>query len=301
MFEIFSDCSRLKFTDHGEQILSWIWKHPLSGRELEIISGYNISEPFFSSGSYLMYPWVNRHTDDRIRLGEEWISLSSIINKDKNGYPIHGLGFAWKRKVLQKTEDSIQFELSPEKELLNSSLGNVIVRETYSLRRIFNEEILTLETDFLNHNSYPFRFCYGYHPYFRIQSDKQPCILRSNLSKQIPLKEDLTPIYPIYARETDRFRLEKIPILDSLFFGKDAWVLLQIPDDSYGVRIRSNLSNKNDIQLSYFQIYTDFSKNRIAIEPMSAPGNAVVNGFSLTTILPEEKKSGSFQIVVKCI
>lgn len=82
---------------------------------------------------------------------------------------------------------------------------------------------------------------------------------------------------------------------------EDAWVLLQIPDDSYEVRIRSNLSNKNDIQLSYFQIYTDFSKNRIAIEPMSAPGNAIVNGFSLTTILPQEKKSGSFQIVVKCI
>lgn len=167
-----------------------------------------------------MYPWVNRHTNDRIRLGEEWISLSSITNKDKNGYPIHGLGFAWKRKILQKTEDSIQFELSPEKELLNSSLGNVIVRETYSLRRIFNEEILTLKTDFLNHNSYPFRFCYGYHPYFRIQSDKQSCVLRSNLSKQIPLKEDLTPIYPIYTRETDRFRLEKIPVLDSLFLEK---------------------------------------------------------------------------------
>ncbi len=297
--EIFSDCSRLKFTDHGEQILSWSWKHPLSGERLEIISGYDEKEPFFCSGSYLMYPWVNRHTDDRIRLGQEWISLSSIGTKDKSGYPSHGLVYSWKRRIVRKTNDSIEFELCPEDVLSGSFLGRVIVRETYSLGRILDEEVLTLETSFLNLNSYPFRFCYGYHPYFRMKSDR--CLLRSNLRKQILLQEDLTPVYPIDGTKTDRFTLKNIPVLDSLFFGEDAWVLLQVPDDSYQVRIQSNISMGNDIRLSYFQIYTDFAGNRIAIEPMSAPGNAFLNDFSLTTILPEEEKSGSFQILLSML
>ncbi|EMK09842.1 aldose 1-epimerase [Leptospira sp. serovar Kenya str. Sh9] len=297
--EIFSDCSRLKFTDNGEQILSWSWKHPLSGERLEIISEYDEKEPFFCSGSYLMYPWVNRHTDDRIRLGQEWISLSSIGTKDKSGYPSHGLVYSWKRRIVRKTNDSIEFELCPEDVLSGSFLGKVIVRETYSLWRILDEEVLTLETSFLNLNSYPFRFCYGYHPYFRMKSDR--CLLRSNLRKQILLQEDLTPVYPIDGTKTDRFTLKNIPVLDSLFFGEDAWVLLQVPDDSYQVRIQSNVSMGNDIRLSYFQIYTDFAGNRIAIEPMSAPGNAFLNDFSLTTILPEEEKSGSFQILLSML
>ncbi len=290
--EIFSDCSRLKFTDNGEQILSWSWKHPLSDKWLEIISGYDEKEPFFCSGSYLMYPWVNRHADDRIRLGEEWISLSSMGTKDKNGYPSHGLVYSWKRRIVRKTNDLIEFELCPEEVLLGSSLGKVIVRETYSLRRILNEEVLTLETSFLNLNSYPFRFCYGYHPYFRMKSDQ--CLLRSNLRKQIPLQEDLTPVYPIYGTKTDRFTLKSIPMLDSLFFGEDAWVLLQVPDDSYQVRIQPNVSMGNDIRLSYFQIYTDFARNRIAIEPMSAPGNAFLNDFSLTTCSSGRRKERKF-------
>lgn len=297
--EIFSNCSRLKFTDNGEQILSWSWRHPLSGEWLEIISGYDEKEPFFSSGSYLMYPWVNRHADDRIRLGEEWISLSSIGTKDKNGYPSHGLVYSWKRRIVRKTNNSIEFELYPEEVLSDSSLGKVIVREIYSLWRILDEEVLTLKTSFLNLNSYPFRFCYGYHPYFRMKSDQ--CLLRSNLRKQIPLREDLTPAYPIYGTKTDRFTLESIPVLDSLFFGKDAWVLLQVPDDSYQVRIQSNVSMRNDIRLSYFQIYTNFTGDRIAIEPMSAPGNAFLNDFSLTTIFPGEEKSGSFQILLSML
>ncbi|MDI7165056.1 aldose 1-epimerase [Leptospira santarosai] len=296
MSEIFSDRSRLKFTNHGEQILSWSWKHPLSGKRIEIISGYNEEESFFRSGSYLMYPWVNRHADNRIRLGEEWISLSST---GANEYPSHGLVYSWKRKIVLKTKDSIEFELCPEEALSGSSLGKVIVRETYSLRNVLNEEVLTLKTSFLNLNPHPFRFCYGYHPYFRMKSDR--CLLRSNLRKQIPLQEDLTPVYPIYGTKTDRFTLKNIPKLDSLFFGEDAWVLLQVPDDSYQVRIRSNVSKENDIRLSYFQIYTDFEGNRIAIEPMSAPGNAFLNDFSLTTLLPEEEKSGSFQILLSML
>ncbi|EMY77634.1 aldose 1-epimerase [Leptospira weilii serovar Ranarum str. ICFT] len=301
MSEIFSERSRLKFTENGEQILSWNWKHPLSGKELEIISGYNEKERFFGSGSYLMYPWVNRHTENKIRLGEEWISLSTIGTKDKNGYPSHGLAYSWKRKIVQKTEDSIGFELCPEPGLLDSSLGKVIVRETYSLRRVWDEEVITLKTSFLNRSPFPFRFCYGYHPYFRMKSDRFPCVLRSNLSKQIPLREDLIPEYPIRVRDTDRFTLDGIPALDSLFFGENGWVLLQVPDDSYQVRIRSNVSSENDIRLSYFQIYTDLDRNSIAIEPMSAPGNAFPNDFSLTTILPEEEKSGCFQILLSAL
>ncbi|AYV54261.1 aldose 1-epimerase [Leptospira kmetyi] len=298
MLEIFSDRSRLRFTDNGEQILSWNWKHPITKKELEIVSGYDEKKPFFSSGSYLMYPWVNRHTDDRIRLGEEWISLDDLGTKDSNRYACHGLAYSWKRKIIEKENHSIVFELIPDENVRNSSLGKIRVRETYSIQRILEEEVLTLRTSFFNENDFSFRFCYGYHPYFRMNSSRQPCVLRSNLEKQIPLQEDLTPTYPIYGIETDRFTLEDVPDLDSLFYGKEAWVRLEVPDDSYQVLLRANASSGDEIRLSYFQIYTDFSENSIAIEPMSAPGNAVLNGFSLTTLLPEEEKSGSFQILL---
>ncbi|MCG6167901.1 aldose 1-epimerase [Leptospira sanjuanensis] len=298
MKEIFSERSLLKFTESGNQILSWTWKHPDQDKEFEIISGYEEKDHFFRSGSYLMFPWVNRHTGDSIRLGEDWISLAEIGSKDANGYPSHGLAYAWERKVVERSERRIRFELIPDDSVRDFDLAKILIHEEYSLESIFGKEVLTLRTSFKNRTEDPFRFCYGYHPYFRMNSSQPPCILRSNLLKQIPLQEDLTPVYPIYGFETDRFSLEKVPALDSLFYGKDAWVTLQVPEDSYQVCVQANAFQEDEIRLSYFQIYTNFSENRIAIEPMSAPGNAVRNGFSLTTLRPAEEKSGSFQILL---
>ncbi|XDD51803.1 aldose 1-epimerase [Leptospira sp. WS92.C1] len=298
MPEIFSGDSRIQFNKWGNQILSWIWKHPVNGETLEILAGYDHDEPFFLSGSFLMYPWVNRHTAEFISLGEESISLKEIGIKDSKGYPSHGLAYSWKRKIIEQKENSILFELCVDDSLKETCLGKVRVREEYSIRKISEEEILTLRTSFLNQNQFSFQFCYGYHPYFRMKSQRQNPFLRSNIKKQIPLREDLIPIYPIYSRETDRFELDSIPKLDSLFHDKEPWILLSMPDDSYQVRIQSILSEREKISLSYIQVYTDFSHDRIAIEPMSAPGDAVLHGFSLTNLLPEEEKSGCFQILL---
>ncbi|MBM9501798.1 aldose 1-epimerase [Leptospira sp. 201903071] len=296
MPKIFSQQSQLKLNESGNQILSWIWKHPESGKNLEIIAGYDPAERFFSSGSYLMYPWVNRHSSDHITLGEEFISLKDLGSKDNKGYPSHGLAYSWRRSVLDRTDHSVFLELIPDESLSLTPLGKIRVREEYSLHTVSNEEILTLRTFFQNENLVPFRFCYGYHPYFRINSQPPLAQLRSNIKKQIPLQEDLIPVYPIYGVETNVFELEQIPTLDSLFFDEEPNVVLQVRNESYQVSIHSYANVSNEIPLSYMQIYTDFSGNRIAIEPMSAPGNAVLHGFSLTTLLPEEEKSGCFQI-----
>ncbi len=293
---IASEHSRLKFNEAGNQILSWIWKHPVTEKKLEIIAGYDSTERFFSSGSYLMFPWVNRHTAETIQLCEETISLRDLGTKDAKGYPSHGLAYSWRRSVIDRTDHSVLFELVPDESVSLTPLAKIRVREEYSLHTISREEVLTLRTFFQNENSIPFRFCYGYHPYFRIHSQSSSAQLRSNLKKQIPLQEDLIPVYPIYGVETDVFDLEKIPKLDSLFYGEEPNVLLQVRNEAYQVAIHSYADNSTEIPLSYVQIYTDFSGNRIAIEPMSAPGNAYLHGFSLTTLLPEEEKSGCFQI-----
>ncbi|AOP36008.1 aldose epimerase [Leptospira tipperaryensis] len=298
MPEIFSQHSRLKLNEPGNQILSWTWKHPVTEKNLEIIAGYDASDRFFSSGSYLMFPWVNRHTAHTIQLGEEFISLTELGTKDSKGYPSHGLAYSWRRRILDHTDHSLLLELIPDESIALTPLSKIRVREEYSLHTISDEEVLTLRTFFQNENTAPFRFCYGYHPYFRMNSKQPPTQLRSNIKKQIPLQEDLIPVYPIYGIETDVFELEQIPILDSLFFGGEPNVLLQVQSESYQVSIHSYANASNEIPLSYVQIYTDFPGNRIAIEPMSAPGNAVLHGFSLTTLLPEEEKSGCFQILL---
>ncbi|MBM9578700.1 aldose 1-epimerase [Leptospira sp. 201903070] len=298
MPEIFSQRSRLKLNEPGNQILSWIWKHPKSGKNLEILAGYDPKERFFSSGSFLMYPWVNRHTSDRIAFGEEFISLENSGTKDSKGYPSHGLAYSWRRRIIDHTDHSVFLELIPDETFSLTPLSKIRVREEYSLQTISNEEVLTLRTFFQNENLVPFRFCYGYHPYFRMNSQSPLPRLRSNMKKQIPLQEDLIPVYPIYGVETNAFELEQIPTLDSLFFGEEPNVILQVPNESYQVSIHSYANASNEIPLSYVQIYTDFRGNRIAIEPMSAPGNAVLHGFSLTTLLPEEEKSGCFQILL---
>ncbi|MDV6235004.1 aldose 1-epimerase [Leptospira ellisii] len=298
MSEIFSERSRIRFTENGNQILSWSWKHPLSGESLEILSGYEPKEPFFHSGSFLMYPWVNRHTGESIQLGEEIISLNGLGVRDTNGFPSHGLAYDWKRKLVARSSKSVTFELIPDDVWIDTSLSRVRVREEYSIDRISNEEVLTLKTYFLNRNPFAFRFCYGYHPYFRMKSSKRNPLLRSNLKKQIPLQDTLIPVYPIYGKTTDRFDQDRIPPLDSLFYGEEPLIRLLIPDESYQVRIQSWSGSSDEIPLSYVQIYTDFSGDRIAVEPMSAPGDAISHGFSLTSLLPEEEKSGCFQILL---
>lgn len=299
--EIASQHSRLKLNGPGNQILSWAWKHPKSGKELEVIAGFDPEERFFSSGSFLMYPWVNRHASQNIQLGEEFISLKDLGTKDAKGYSSHGLAYSWRRSVIDKTDHSVFFELVPDESVSRTPLSKIRVREEYSLHTIANEEVLTLRTFFQNESSVPFRFCYGYHPYFRLNSQSFTTQLRSNLKKQIPLQEDLIPVYPIFGIETNVFDLEQIPKLDSLFYGEEPSILLQVWDESYQVSIHSISNAPDEIPLSYVQIYTDFSRNRIAIEPMSAPGNAVLHGYSLTTLQPEEEKSGCFQILLSTL
>lgn len=291
MISLFTNKSKLNLLNSkGAQILELKFLNK-NGDWIEVIDGYKDSEDFFFSGSFLMFPWVNRLESTEYPKGS---SLKAHAY-DGNGYAIHGSVFKAYRNIITFLNTKVELKISETIETFPE------VTEIFSLK----ENLLEIETIFFNSSNNPQYFAYGYHPYIKIGNFKiDNLIFETNCSDNISLGKNYLPTNPI----------SKIPIqdilvpgskinnlsLDHLFVnskGTDAYIKLISKDLNIGVEISTVCDSECAIPNPFFQVYTPSHRNSIAIEPMNSIGNAFfINGAPLTHLSPGEKKSGKFQI-----
>ena len=89
----------------------------------EIIQNKN--ENFFLSGSYLLYPYVNRIESNNISYKNFNIKIQDYF-KDNNNYPIHGLYFNTKRKIIDEKLSSNESSLTIQAESFHQSFHQKI-------------------------------------------------------------------------------------------------------------------------------------------------------------------------------
>ncbi len=299
MYEFRTD--RSCFSTDGTRWYSWDWTHTETKEKIQIIYPFQENEAPFGSGNFLMFPWVNRHASSELVFNGKTFDFPGM-QKDQNGYPVHGLVHSLKRKALKVRPDGkgAEFRVLFPEEWKESPLSAIAIREEYTLEETNSGTLLILKTKFNNLKSETIRFAYGYHPYFSIAGKSEEWKLHLHLDKNLELNESLVPIQPLISNSVDSIVPEgNLGKLDHLFYGKDPRVVLENVKRKYSITVMSPPVEEGQISLNYYQIYTKPDLSSIAIEPCSAPGNALVSGQGLTELKGYSEVWGEFRILVR--
>ena len=248
------------------------------------------------TGIPLMHPWANRLSGTRLHgAATDTIDATSpLIHVDGNGLPIHGLrlidaGWEVTDRVSTDTSASISARL-------NLSRGPLLDAFPFphgiSVTVTLSDESLAIATTLTPTGAVSVPIAFGWHPYFRI-----PGVPRSLWHIEMPVRrrallddrglptglEEATSVAPGALGATT---------YDDLFTG--------LPDDPVFALAGGGWRTEVAFGPGYpmAQVYAPLTHDVIALEPMTAPTNAVVSGDRLRHVLPGESFSATFGIRV---
>jgi len=251
----------------------WLGLHlvsPSDGESISVLSGHKAPDPFFASGSFLMFPWVNRlepnpWARDPFYPSTHWLT-------DGNGLPLHGLYHNLPRILeeenLSDTESWAKFSFILPKEWDGTTLSKTKVSEVF----ILTETELKIQYIIKNESDSHFSFALGIHPYFRLGEETtiDDLYLFGSGFYEVKLGDFLLPekILTEQIRFLEEVKLEGMSY-DALYQS----VLGEGRSSYFGF---FSMNRKDRVLVgggNFFQIYTPSDRKSIAIEPMTATGN----------------------------
>lgn len=248
---------------------------------------------FFYSGSFLMFPWVNRLESDEFFLNDNRIKIQPVL-RDNDGHPIHGLYFQKERQIVSRKESDDSSEVVIEPVSIESSFPSF--REKFHLE----PDRLSVDLEVYNTGEKELFFSAGYHPYIGLGGSSIDSLeIISNCTDSVVLGEDLLPESPV----------KKLPIssiipsgkigaleLDHCFTGNPSGLYFGILDRETDQKVILEIHRSFNLSV-FFQIFTPSHRKSIAIEPMSSLGNAFSqkNG-THSSIKKNEVKVFSFSV-----
>jgi aldose 1-epimerase len=246
-----------------------------------------------TAGIPLLYPWANRLAALHYRAAAREVNLdaaSSILHFDDKGLPMHGVPWGqlhW--KVLEAKPDSFLAHLDWNRMEL---LALFPFPHCVEISGEITANSLTLRTKILADSGSAVPVTFGFHPYFGI-----PHVPRAQWRVQFPAMRKIQ----LDSRGIPTGATEDVGAFDSLLGDRsfdDGFVLL---DDS----ARFSLAGGGcTIEVSFLegfthaQIFAPKDKDFIALEPMTAPTDALVSGDGLRIVEPGRQFQASFRITV---
>ncbi|PJZ68604.1 aldose epimerase [Leptospira perolatii] len=293
--------SSSKLTTDGTRWTNWDWVHPRSKKMFGVLHTALPGDSSFGFGSFLMYPWVNRHSSETLVWNGKDVDLSNAV-RDSHGFPLHGLVHSLPRKVLsgENAGSSAEFRVIFPEIWEENPISAIAIQEELRLEDSSQGTILTVTTKFFNTRSESIRFAYGYHPTFQLLGHREDWRIHLHMDKNIELDDKMLPLIPTVGNPIESFATGELQNLDHLFFGQDPRVILENRTEKYSISVMS-LPEEGKIQLCYFQIYVPRDRNSAAIEPCSSPGNALMSGQGLIELKGHSEKSGEFRIMVQSL
>ncbi|MCB0828109.1 MAG: aldose 1-epimerase [Solirubrobacterales bacterium] len=250
-------------------------------------------------GIPLLYPWANRLSERRFRCADRTVDLdlaSPPPSVDPNGKPIHGLLAAadgWLIEHREPADDggsiSARFEFGAERQLIEAFPFPHTIWIEADLRG--PELTVTTTVEPTGEAAVPVAF--GFHPYFRL-----PGIERSAWRIEIPVTERLEldrDMIPTGDRRP--VAVESGPLGSRTF--DDAYTA---PPDSAPLVLEGG-GRRIEVRLGpgypYTQVYAPADDDVVALEPMTAPTNALVRGGpELTLVPPGQSYTAGFSVRV---
>lgn len=246
-----------------------------------------------TAGIPLLYPWANRLSSLQYRAAGRQVSLdpsSPLLHFDDHKLPMHGVPWGqlqW--TVVSSRTDALTARLDwLSRELLAIFPFPHHVEMAVRLRPLD----LEIQTTVFADSASPVPISFGFHPYFGL-----PKIPRSQWTLHAPAMRKLsldprgiptgaeTPSAPVAAPLADTS-------YDAAFALSGEQALFFIAANGYSIAVNFESGFR------FAQIFAPNDKPFIAIEPMTAPTNALNSGESLRLIAPGEHLTASFRIEV---
>lgn len=276
------------FETHPSGGGQWLHLHlvsPVDGKKISVVYGHKSPDPFFASGSFLMFPWVNRLEPNPWAREPFYPSVNWLT--DGNGIPLHGLYHNLPRVLVKEklgeTESYAEFEIETPDSWKGTLLSQIKVKECYLLR----ENSLTIVYHLENHSDTDLPFALGIHPYFRWNSDESidDLFLFGSGFFKVKLGDYLLP--------------EKV-ITDQVFLSAEESLSGKNLDDLYQASDRTapfvglfSMNKKERLLIEggdFYQVFTPQDRRSIAIEPMTGTGNFLHYPGGSPRILPNQSE-----------
>jgi aldose 1-epimerase len=246
-----------------------------------------------TAGIPFLHPWANRLAGPRYRAAGQDVVLdlsSPLLHLDEHGLPIHGVPWsllAW--EVTEASPDGLMARLEWTRDDL---LAIFPFRHRLDLTATLRPDGLTLETTLTAGPDAPVPVSFGFHPYFGLPGLPRgqwrlelPAMCRLVLDPRgIPTGEE-EPCGPFEAP------------LGDLHLDDGFAVLEEQPSlclSGAGLRITVDLL----AGYGYAQVFAPKGKDFVALEPMTAPTNALVSGCGLQVVEPSGQFRAAFRVAV---
>jgi aldose 1-epimerase len=244
-----------------------------------------------TAGIPLLHPWANRLDGFRYRAAGRTVELgasSRLLHLDANGLPIHGVPWsrlAW--DVTAATQDRLAARLDwTESDLLAVFPFRHRLEMTVSLAA----DAMTLETVLIASQDAAVPVCFGSHPYVGL-----PGLPRDRWRLTLPAMRMLV-LDPrgIPTGAEDGFRGLDAPLggldLDDAFAVLDEGASLAIAGGGRRISV--------ELLAGYrcAQVFAPKGKDYVALEPMTAPTNALVSGRGMRLVEPGGRFHAAFRV-----
>jgi len=255
---------------NGGQWLALKLGSPLDGKEMSIVAGHKPADPFFASGSFLMFPWVNRL--DPNPWAREPFYPSKHWLTDGNGISLHGLYHnlprVLKEESISQSDSFVSFSFLLPPEWKDTVIGKMLVTESFYL----TDHELKVCYEVKNTSDSEFLFALGIHPYFCLGGENtiDDLYLFGSGFSEVKLGDFLLPekIEKESVRFASEIKLEGLN-LDNLYKSN-------VEDVSKSYFGFFSMNRRERVIVgggSFYQVYTPLDRKSIAIEPMTATGN----------------------------
>jgi aldose 1-epimerase len=245
-----------------------------------------------TAGIPLLHPWANRLSGFRYRAAGQEVNLdpsSPLLHLDAHGLPMHGV--PWCRLAWELTEARQDF-LAARLEWTRSDLLAVFpFPHRLEMAATLRPDGLTLETTLIASSEGPVPVSFGYHPYFGLPDP------RAQWRLELPTMRRL--VFDPRGIQTG----DEVP-----FDGLDAQLGELAFDDGFALMAEqasfsiAGAARRITVEFLegylYAQIYAPKDKDYIALEPMTAPTNALTSGRGLRLVKSGEQFRAVFRIRV---
>ncbi|HEX9301257.1 MAG TPA: aldose 1-epimerase [Casimicrobiaceae bacterium] len=249
-----------------------------------------------TAGIPLLHPWANRLDTDRYRAAGRKVVLprsSPLLHRDTNGLLIHGVPWsrlAW--TVIEAKPD----RLCAAHDWNRADLLAVFpFGHRLELEARLDHEGLTLETTLIANAGDRVPVSFGFHPYVGI-----PGLPRVAWRLQLPAMRKQV----VDARGIPTGTEEPFAAQDELLGEREFDDGFAVADECAELSI-SGAGRRITVELvagyRYAQVYAPRNGDFVALEPMTAPTNALSSGRGLHVVAPGGRFRAAFRIVVESV
>lgn len=254
---------------------------------------------YSTMGIPFLHPWANRLGGDRFEVDGRTVDLTLPdlpVKRDGNGLPMHGLLSAapgWRVGRHTELDDggmlAASFDFGAYPHLLDAFPFPHLVE----IEATLVEDSLEIATSVTATGEVAVPIAFGFHPYLRLpEAPRADWILAAPVAERILLDDRGLP-----TGEREPAAIETAPLADRTY---DDAFLAPPPGTAFSLRGPDRrLELRMDSGYPFTQIFAPADTDAVAIEPMTAPTNALLaGGPELVSVPPGETFDAAFSIRV---